>query len=78
MIIKVGQTYFGGYYNRMRAQIQISKYRSGSDLEAYHNQKDARKNYTEVSDVRKGNYYRDIDLKVEMEDGRLGSQCYNC
>ena len=77
MNIKVDQTYFGGYYNRMRGQIQISRYRSGSDSKAYHNQKDECKNYTKMSDVRKGNYYKDLDLKAEMEDGKLGSQCNN-
>ena len=30
-----------------------------------------------MSDVRKGNYYKDLDLKAEMEDVKLGSQCNN-
>jgi hypothetical protein len=72
-----GSDIFWWLYNRMRGQIQISRYRSGSDSKAYHNQKDACKNYTEMSDVRKGNYYKNLDLKAEMEDGKLGSQCNN-
>jgi hypothetical protein len=30
-----------------------------------------------MSDVRKGNYYKDLDFKAEMEHGKLGSQCNN-
>ena len=30
-----------------------------------------------MSDVRKGNYYKDLDLKVGIEDGKLGSPCNN-
>ena len=74
MNIKVDQTYFGGYNNSMRGQIQINRYRSGSAIKAYHNQKEACKNYTEISDARRSNYYKGLDLKTKMENGKFGSQ----